>query len=150
MHSAILQLTVWIGCMTLFGCASRELDPAGEARTKVSVTDSQIASLQEPVSLAELERIFGPAEGQPGPRVTYRSADHRGEFFWVYYFHPQHIPEPTPDDTIVHHIFRADRGENGEVVVWPPRWVGKPTTVASSDLGRLYDESTALKARLKW
>ena len=98
-------------------CAGHRLDPAGEARTKDAVTDAEVASLHEPIQLEALQRIWGIGEGQPGPRVTYRSADHAGQFFWVYYSRPE--SEPASEIWLIERIIRADRIEEGGVVVWP-------------------------------
>lgn len=143
MLSVIARIGLGICSVALIGCATSRLDPAGEATTKHPIADLQIASLRAPISLAELKRICGPAEGQPRPRVTYRSADHAGQFFWVYYFRPQEIPNPGEDDTMVHHIVRADRFEEGAVVVWPAQWTRRPVWDASSELSKLYDQSMA-------
>jgi len=100
---------------------------------------ASIASVVGPeITLAEIERTWGPGEGQPGPRVTYRCADHPGQFLWVYYFLARASDSSRPDKVLIHHIVRADRLEEGPVVAWPDRWVGEPVGVASADLRRLY------------
>lgn len=103
----------------LSGCAGDHLDPAGEARSQNPITDAQVASLQEPIRLEELKRIWGPGEGQPGPRITYKSADHAGQYFWVYYSRSE--KDPTSDIWVIERILRADRIEEGSVIVWPAR-----------------------------
>jgi hypothetical protein len=143
MFPTIVRITVGIFSIGLLGCATKQADPAGEATTRNALSDLKLASLRVPMSLAELERTCGPAEGQPGPTVTYRSADHSGQFFWVYYFYPQDTPNAGKDATMVHHIVRADQLEQRQVVVWPPRWAGRPVTDASSDLKTLYAHSQA-------
>ena len=103
----------------LSGCVGDHLDPAGEARSRNPITDAQVASLREPIRLEELKRMWGPNEGQPGPRITYKSADHAGQYFWVYYSRPE--KDPASDIWVIERIIRADRIEEGGVVVWPPR-----------------------------
>ncbi len=103
----------------LSGCVGDHLDPAGEARSKNPITDAQVASLPEPIRLEDLKRMWGPNEGQPGPRITYKSADHAGQYFWVYYSRPE--KDPASDIWVIERIIRADRIEEAGVVVWPPR-----------------------------
>jgi hypothetical protein len=111
------------------GCAGHRPDPAGEARTKNAAIDARVASLREPIQVEALERIWGIAEGQPGPVVTYRSVDHAGQFFWVYYSRPE--GEPDSQIWLVERIIRADRIEEGGVVVWPPRLIEESPVGAS-------------------
>jgi hypothetical protein len=103
----------------LSGCVGNHLDPAGEARSKNPITDAQVASLQEPVRLEELKRMWGPSEGQPGPRLTYKAADHARQYFWVYYSRPE--KDRASDIWVIERIIRADRIEEDGVVVWPAR-----------------------------
>jgi len=94
-----------------------DLDPAGEARTMNAISDEQLSKLPKIVSVDELKALWGPSEGQPGPRFTYRSADHDDQFFWVYY---KREDETLVDSRwIVERIVRADRIEEGGMTVWP-------------------------------
>jgi hypothetical protein len=118
------QLWSCLAFLALQGCATQR-DPAGEAVTRHSVSDAAIAELPANVSLAEIERRFGPAEGQPGPRVTYRARDHKNQFFWIYYRVPLADGASTPAEKLmIDRILRADRIEEGEQVVWPPHLAG--------------------------
>jgi hypothetical protein len=139
---ALLRAGILAGCGLLFSCAGPEYDPAGRAATRVAIRDGQLAVLPEPLTLQEMERRFGMAEGQPGPRVTYRSADHPGEFIWVHYFLTQHKERPI---AVVHHICRADAIDNHSTSVWPKSWIGQSPEVAASDLSARYEESRSRK-----
>lgn len=119
----ILSSALWVGCAYNRGMIKErdksddDLDPAGEARTMNAVSDAQLAKLPKTMSVNELKALWGPSEGQPGPRFTYRSADHQGQFFWVYY---KREDEQSVDSRwIVDRIVRADRIEEGGVTVWP-------------------------------
>jgi len=114
LRNCLLGLAFMLG-----GCAGDHLDPAGEARSKNPITDVQVQSLRAPIRLEELNRMWGSGEGQPGPRVTYKSADHAGQYFWVYYSRPEN--DPGSYIWVIERIIRADRIEEGGVVVWPPR-----------------------------
>jgi hypothetical protein len=143
MHIVIERILIGLAILVLMACASPKLDPAGEARTKNCVSDQQISSLSEPISLAELKKLWGPGEGQPGPRVTYRSRDHKREFFWVYYSNLNNRSDPTADDVKIDHIIRADRIKEQGVVVWIGRASDKPLADANSDHPEVSDESKA-------
>jgi hypothetical protein len=116
---SIYRLNILGLVLLLSSCVGKHLDPAGEAQSKNSITDAQVASLQEPIQLEEIQQMWGPSEGQPGPRITYKAADHDGQYFWVYYSRPE--KDPASDVWIIERIIRADRIEEGGVVVWPTR-----------------------------
>ena len=107
----------------LCGCTDLGTDPAGEARSRTALTDAEVAGLSEPLYLHELEKRFGAAEPQPGPRLTYRSADHAGQFFWVYL--SSDGGGGDLQEWTVERIVRADRLEEGGIVVWPTRLVSR-------------------------
>ena len=98
-----------------------DLDPAGEARTMNAVSDAQLSKLPKTISVDELKALWGPSEGQPGPRITYRSADHDDQFFWVYY--KREDEKAVDSRTIVERIVRADRIEEGGSTVWPKGYI---------------------------
>ena len=122
----------------IVSCASTTIDTAEGAKRDRSVRDAEVQELLWPVSLAEVEKRFGPAESQPGPRVRYRASDHPGRFFWMYYFRPQTDEQPPKSKIMIHHIVIADAIEENGEVVWPEQWRGHSSEDASDDLERLY------------
>ena len=106
-------------------------DPAGEAATRNAIPDSALAALKPPLFLSDLETRFGLAEGQPGPRATYRAADHPGKFLWLHY-------RPAGDQLRIHHILLADRIEEKATVIWPPKWTTSTPKEASRHLDHFY------------
>jgi hypothetical protein len=95
------------------------------------------------LNLAELERRWGPGEGQPGPRVTYAAGNHPGLFFWVYYYKPQKTGKLIEEDTFVHHIVRADAIEERGTVVWPEAMMRESAAAAGAELAGVYRENGA-------
>jgi len=124
--------------LVLVGCAVQPTDPAGTATTDRSIWDADLVELPRTLSLAEVERRFGPAEEQPGPRVTYKAIDHPGRFLWMYCFRPQTSEQPTKAHITIHHIVLADSIEEGGQIVWPSQWASLPPEQAAADLNRLY------------
>ena len=111
------------------------------ARPKRSMSAFDVASLPFPISLAELERRFGPAEGEPGPCVTYRVKNQKNQIFWVGIFRPQTGQTPPAEQIVVHHIVTGSPSEEKGPVVWPPFMVGKTSAQAGGELAELYEHS---------
>ncbi len=80
------------------------------------LTEVEVATLPNGVSLAELEQQFGRGEPQSANRLAYR-ADKKnpGKYFWVY-------PYDSSSGVMVHHIVLADRMEENGQVIWPAKW----------------------------
>ena len=100
------------------------LDPAGEARTDNRISDQQLTQLPRIIRVNELKAMWGQAEGQPGPVFTYRCRDHKNQFFWVYY--RREDLNSKDSRWIVDRILRADRIEEGAIIVWPPNYTPTP------------------------
>ncbi len=92
---------------------------ASRARTK-AVSIAALQRLKPPLPLDLVERTFGPAVGQPGPRVTYPSAEHKGMSLWFWYWCPQR-PGPVPRSEIIVEcvILATTVTEKQQRVVWP-------------------------------
>ena len=100
------------------------LDPAGEARSKNRISDKQLAQLPRIIGVDKLKALWGQAEGQPGPVFTYGCRDHDDQFFWVYY--RREDVNSKDSRWIIDRIVRADRIEEGGIMVWPPDYTAPP------------------------
>ncbi|MEI6604657.1 MAG: hypothetical protein WCP35_05060 [Verrucomicrobiota bacterium] len=130
MKSKSLFITLMLlGLAVMTSCTHKndpyaDLDPAGEARSKIRISDEQVTQLPSVISVNELKSLWGHAEGQPGPRFTYACRDHKGQFFWVYY--RRENPNSIDSRWIVDRILRSDRIEEVSVHVWPPNYTPAP------------------------
>jgi hypothetical protein len=120
---------ILLGLLVMTSCAHYNdpyagLDPAGEARTNNQISDQQLTELPRIIGVDELKARWGKSEGQPGPRFTYACRDHKNQFFWVYY----RRENVTSKDSrwIIDRIMRADRIEEGRILVWPPNYSPTP------------------------
>jgi hypothetical protein len=114
----IFPVLALVSCLVFAGCLTPPDDPAGIARSTRPLSAEQVAALPGGASLAELERIFGAGEEQPGPRMVYRAKDHPGKYYWVHSYRPA----APGSESRVHHIVLADRIEEDGRVVWPSKW----------------------------
>lgn len=86
-----------------------------------SVSLAAVQKLKAPLTLAAVEKAFGPATEEPGPRVTYRSAEHKGMSLWFWYWRPQHVDAISKDAIHIECVILATTtAEEKRRVVWPP------------------------------
>jgi len=99
---------------------------APRSRTK-PVSIAAIRQLGAPLTLEAVEKTFGPSTGQPGPRVSYPSADHKGMSLWFWYWRPQRAGPVSKAEIIVGCVILATTvtEEKGQVV-WPPDSLNVP------------------------
>jgi hypothetical protein len=144
MKSIVQGMFPLVAATMLIACGNRSMNPAGTVPPKNgSIRDTDLKSLREPVSLAEMERRFGVAEEHFGPSVSYKAADHSGKYLWVSYFRPQTATQPPMSAIIVHDIALGTSDFGDAKTVWPKRWAALPREQASKDLSRLYNEAVA-------
>ncbi len=124
-----LIISTLLGLLALASCTNQNdpyagLDPAGEARTNNKISDEQVMQLPRVIGVNELESLWGQAEGQPGPSITYACRDHKDKFFWV--CTRRENANSIDSRWIVDRILRADRIGEGSVHVWPPNYTPSP------------------------
>ncbi|WP_035605639.1 hypothetical protein [Haloferula sp. BvORR071] len=114
---AIFSFAPLAACLlSLSGCAAPHL-----VGNRNAVRDEQLMTLPSAASLAEVQKAFSPAEPLPGPRISYQAqaAEHPGEYYWIYTYHPK----DGGTEPMVHHIVLADRTGEGGKVMWPAKWL---------------------------
>lgn len=92
---------------------------SSERSRPVSIVEVQ--KLVAPVTIKQLERRFGTATGQAGPRLTYPCAGRPGMLLWFWYRDRviQFVALDTPGED------RTIQG-TGPRIIWPPELIKVP------------------------
>jgi hypothetical protein len=137
---------IYVSCAVIFAAAFSLIMVAslvaGEAVSQSRSHPVSIAAVQKfkpPLTLMEVEKAFGPATGQPGPCVTYPSADQKGMSLWFWYWRPQASGSISKEDVHIEFIILATTTkEEKQQVVWPPRSVNVSPAQLIRDISERY------------
>jgi hypothetical protein len=112
-------------------------------RPKVKpVSLAVVQQLKAPLTIEAVEKAFGPAVGQPGPRVSYPSADHKGMSFWLWIEAPnQRDLSKTAAQVVGCIILATTTSEEKQQVVWPLDAVNEPPAKLIERVNETYARS---------
>ncbi len=123
-----------------FCCQLFSAFAAPHPRTK-SISIAAVQQLKAPLTLEAVERAFGPATGQPGPRVSYPCADHKGMSLWFWYWRPQRPGNVSHAEVIVGCVILATtETEEKQKVIWPPDSVNAGPEKLTREVNKRYEK----------